>query len=46
MTHYCDRFSCPEYYGGQCYGGGCKTNPMPKDKDERPEYERDEEDGE
>jgi len=40
MSHYCDRFSCPEYNHGQCFGGGCKANPMPK---EEPEAEPDEE---
>ena len=46
MSHYCDRYSCPECVHGQCFGGGCRTNPMPKDEDERPEYESEEEDGE
>ena len=40
MRHYCDRFSCPEYNHGQCFGGGCRANPMPK---EEPETERDDE---
>ena len=31
MSHYCDRFSCPENNHGQCFGGGCRANPMPKD---------------
>ena len=30
MSHPCDRFSCPEYNQGQCFGGGCKSNPMPE----------------
>lgn len=30
MSHPCNRFSCPEYNQGECFGGGCSTNPMPK----------------
>ena len=29
MSHPCDRFSCPEYNQGQCFGGGCRSNPAP-----------------
>lgn len=29
MNHPCNQFSCPEYNQGQCFGGGCKLNPMP-----------------
>ena len=27
-NHPCDRFSCPECVGGQCFGGGCRANPI------------------
>ena len=30
MNHPCNNFSCPEYNQGQCFGGGCKSNPMPE----------------
>lgn len=40
MSNYCDRFSCPEYNHGQCFGGGCKWNPAPVDP---PEEEADDE---
>lgn len=42
MSHYCDRFSCPEWNHGQCFGGGCKWNPAPVENDP-PETEDDEE---
>lgn len=29
MNHPCNRHSCPEYNHGQCFGSGCKLNPMP-----------------
>ena len=29
MNHYCNNSACPEYNHGQCFGGGCKLNPMP-----------------
>lgn len=28
MNHPCDRFSCPEWNQGQCFGDGCKANPI------------------
>lgn len=31
MSHYCSRSSCPEWYRGECFGGGCETNPAPED---------------
>lgn len=31
MSHPCNRFSCPEYNQGECFGGGCSTNPIPKE---------------
>lgn len=38
MNHPCNRFSCPEWNQGQCFGGGCRQNPAPmpepKDSDE------------
>lgn len=33
MNHPCNNFSCPEYNQGQCFGGGCRTNPMPEPKE-------------
>ena len=33
MNHPCDRYPCPEYNQGQCFGGGCRTNPMPERED-------------
>lgn len=33
MNHPCHNFSCPEYNQGQCFGGGCKSNPMPERED-------------
>ena len=33
MSHPCDRFSCPEYNQGQCFGGGCRANPAPSEPD-------------
>lgn len=27
-NHPCDRFSCPEWNQGQCFGGGCRENPI------------------
>lgn len=33
MWHPCNFQSCPECVGGQCFGGGCRTNPMPEPKD-------------
>lgn len=26
----CRYWQCVENYGGQCFGGGCKLNPMPE----------------
>ena len=34
MNHPCNQFSCPEYNQGQCFGGGCKSNPMPEREDD------------
>jgi hypothetical protein len=34
MNHPCDNFSCPEYNQGQCFGDGCKANPMPEQEDD------------
>jgi hypothetical protein len=34
MNHPCHNFSCPEYNQGQCFGGGCKSNPMPEREDD------------
>ena len=33
MNHPCNQFSCPEYNQGRCFGGGCRTNPMPERED-------------
>ena len=41
MSHYCSRSSCPEWYRGECFGGGCNTNPMPEDYDD--DYEKEDE---
>lgn len=30
MTHPCNYYSCIENYHGECYGEGCKLNPMPE----------------
>lgn len=30
MNHPCNHYSCIENYHGECYGGGCKLNPMPE----------------
>ena len=48
MSHPCDRFNCHEWNQGECFGGGCKANPMPeKDKEREEEQEEsEEEDGE
>lgn len=32
MNHPCNRFSCPEWNQGQCFGGGCKQNPAPSER--------------
>ena len=29
MTHLCNHYSCIENYHGECYGMGCRLNPMP-----------------
>jgi len=34
MNHPCDHYSCCENYQGECFGEGCRTNPMPE-----PEYD-------
>lgn len=40
MTHPCNHFSCMENYHGECYGEGCKLNPMSEpDADNRDENE-------
>ena len=36
MTHPCSHYSCMENYHGECYGMGCRLNPMPE-----PEYDGD-----
>lgn len=46
MSHYCDRFSCPEYNHGQCFGGGCKWNPAHVDEPETTDDEEAEEEEE
>ena len=33
MDHACRYWQCVENYGGQCFGEGCKLNPMPEPKD-------------
>ena len=38
--HPCDRFSCPEWHQGQCFGGGCRANPI-KENDNDNETEED-----
>lgn len=47
MTHPCNHYSCCENYHGECYGEGCKLNPMPapteldtEDGDDEKEDER------
>ena len=30
MTHPCNHYSCIENYRCECYGEGCKLNPMPE----------------
>lgn len=32
--HICRYWQCVENYGGQCYGGGCRMNPMPERDDD------------
>ena len=32
MNHPCNDWKCPEYNHGQCFGGGCRTNPGPHDE--------------
>ena len=41
MDHPCGRWTCPEWHGGQCFGGGCETNPAPtpERKDDVPSAE-------
>lgn len=29
MNHPCHNWKCPEYNHGQCFGMGCRLNPMP-----------------
>lgn len=29
MNHPCNHYSCCENLHGECYGEGCKLNPMP-----------------
>lgn len=36
MSHPCNHYSCCENYHGECYGMGCRLNPMPE-----PEYDGD-----
>ena len=31
-NHPCDRRSCPEWNQGQCFGGGCRANPIRRDE--------------
>ena len=38
MNHPCNQFSCPEYNQGQCFGGGCRTNPMPDREDDNENF--------
>lgn len=44
MSHYCSRSSCPEWYRGECFGGGCETNPAPEDDNEDETETEDEDD--
>lgn len=30
MNHPCNHHSCIENYHGECYGEGCRLNPMPE----------------
>lgn len=30
MNHPCNDYTCPEWCHGQCFGSGCKANPMPE----------------
>lgn len=30
----CNRYSCVENVGGQCFGGGCRLNPKRRENDE------------
>lgn len=34
MSHPCNDYACPEWCHGQCFGGGCRTNPMPEREDD------------
>lgn len=34
MNHPCNHYSCCENYHGECYGGGCRLNPMPEHEDD------------
>ena len=43
MNHPCNDYTCPEWCHGQCFGGGCRTNPMPKDNDNNTQEDKDNE---
>lgn len=34
MIHPCNHYSCCENYHGECYGMGCRLNPMPASESE------------
>ena len=34
MNHPCNHYSCMENYHGECYGEGCRLNPMPEPCDD------------
>lgn len=46
MNHPCGRWTCPEWHGGQCFGGGCELHPAPNMHDDVPSAEDGEGDGE
>lgn len=34
MSHPCPNQSCQDNVRGECFAGGCSTNPMPEDGDQ------------
>ena len=40
--HPCRFWQCVENYGGQCFGGGCRLNPMPAPSEPEAENGEDE----
>lgn len=34
MSHPCPFCNCPDNIRGECFGGGCKRNPAPKERED------------